>query len=83
MQPVEVTTPAFAIRGFAGDGAPLIDLVACVVVVTARRIVGSGSVGDFAVVVAEEPAAVLVAPSIPDFSFFCRYLRQGVILNML
>lgn len=35
--------------------------------------------GDF-VAVAEEPAGVFVDPSVPDFTFFCGYMRQKAIL---
>ena len=80
----DATTPTFATRGRAGDGATLgIGFVACVTVVdAARRMVGTSSVGDFAVVVAEEPAGVCVDPSVPDFTFLCRYLRQQAILYL-
>ena len=79
LRPVgEAAAPALATRGRAGDDAALgVDFVPCVAVVDAvRRTVGNGSVGDFAVAAAEEPAGVFVDPSAPDFIFFCRYLRQ-------
>ena len=61
----EDVIPTLATRGRAGDGAALgIGLAACD---TARLTVGSGSVEDFAVVAAEEPAEV----SVPDFTFLC------------
>jgi hypothetical protein len=71
----ENITPAFGTPGRAGDSATL-DFAAWVTVVDAARLTeGSGSVGDFAAVAAEEPAGVFVEPSVPDFTFFCRCLR--------
>lgn len=74
----EVGIPTFATRARAGDGATLeMGLVACVTVVDAvRRTVGSGSVGVFAVVAAEEPAGVFMVPSVLDFTLFWGYLYE-------
>ena len=74
----EVAIPTFATRRRAGDGATLgIGFVTCITVVdVARCVVGSGSVGDLVAITVEEPAGVFASPSVPDFTFFCRYLRQ-------
>ena len=73
----EVAIPTFATRRRAGDGATLgIGFVTCITVDVARCVVGSGSVGDLVVITVEEPAGVFASPSVPDFTFFCRYLSQ-------